>query len=171
MRKHVLASLAVFALVLALSETALGCQCVVPLEKPSPEEERSALTTDFNGAAAVFLGKVVEADQLKLKFKVDSVWKGKIGKEFVMSTGGKEYENGSFLTNSCDYNFKRGEEYLVFAYPVDPDIHPGSTDLQARECTRTKLLKDATKQEIEILDQLQIRPIVWRSIRRATVSA
>jgi hypothetical protein len=157
MGKRVLASLAVFAFVLALSETALGCVCVVPVEKPSPEKARAALVTDFNGATAVFSGKVVEANNLKLKFKVNKVWKGDVGQEFVMATGGKEYEDGSFSTSSCDYSFKRGEEYLVYAYPVDPEIHPGSTDLQARACTRTKLTQYA-EQEMKELDEITVQP-------------
>jgi hypothetical protein len=128
-------------------------------EKLSAEEARAALVTAFNGAAAVFSGKVIEADRLKLKFKVDKVWKGDAGKEFVMSTGVKEYENGSYSISSCDYNFKRGEEYLVYAYPVEQDIHPGSTDLQARQCTRTKLSKHAG-QEMKELDELQPRPVI-----------
>jgi hypothetical protein len=157
MRKHALTSLAVFTFALALSETALGCVCVVSPEKPSPEKARAALVTDFNGATAVFSGKVVEADNLKLKFKVDKVWKGEVGKEFMMATGGKEYEDGSFSNSSCDYSFKRGEEYLVYAYPVDQDIHPGSTDLQARQCTRTRLSKYA-EQEMKELDEITVQP-------------
>jgi hypothetical protein len=169
MRKHVLASLAVFAFVFALSETALGCECVPqPPEKPSPEEASAARAKDFNGATVVFTGKVVEADTFKLKFKVDKVWKGDVGKEFVMSTGAKKYEDGSYSRSSCDYGFNPGDEYLVYAYPVDPPLHPGSTELQARQCTRTKLLKDA-KEDIEALEQL--RPIVWRSMQRTNASA
>ncbi|HEV2881973.1 MAG TPA: hypothetical protein VGX24_11900 [Pyrinomonadaceae bacterium] len=157
MRKHALASLAVLAFALAFSETAHGCVCALSSEKLSPEKARAALVTDFNGAAAVFSGKVVEADKFKLKFKVNKVWKGEVGKEFVMSTGAKEYEDGSYSTSSCDYSFERGEEYLVYAYPVDPDTHPGSTDLQARQCTRTRLAKQA-KQEMKELDEITVQP-------------
>jgi len=165
MRKHVLASLAVFAFVLALSERALGCECVPqPPEKPSPEEARAAMVKDFDGATAVFAGKVVEADLLKVKFKVERSWKGSVGKEFVLSTGVRKYEDGAFSISSCDYHFKVGDEYLVYAYPVDPGWHPDSTDLQARQCTRTRLLKDA-EQDVEMLEQLW--PVVWReNIRR-----
>jgi hypothetical protein len=158
MKKHVLASLAVFAFALALSETAYGCVCTVSAEKLSPEKARAALVTDFNGATAVFSGKVVGGNSLKLKFKVNKVWKGDVGEEFVLATGGKEYQDGLFATSSCDYSgFKRGEEYLVYAYPVDPDLHPGSTDLQARACTRTRLLKQA-EQEMKELDEITVQP-------------
>jgi hypothetical protein len=169
MRRIVLASLAIFTFTIFFSDYTLGCECVPPpLEKPSAAESSAALVKDFNGAAAIFSGKLVEADRLKLKFKVDKVWKGDVGKEFVISTGAKRYDDESYVTSSCDYNFKLGEKYLIFAYPVNPDLHPGSTDLQARECTRTKLLKDA-HQDIEMLEQIQ--PVVWRNMQRATVSA
>ncbi|HEX8633234.1 MAG TPA: hypothetical protein VF703_03680 [Pyrinomonadaceae bacterium] len=160
MRKHVLASLAVFAFMLALSGSALGCECVPqPPGKPSPEEARAALVKDFNSAAVVFSGKVVKANRFKVWFKVDKVWKGDVSKQFVMSTGAKPHENGSYSISGCDYPFKLGEEYLVYAEPVDPALHPGSTYLQARECTRTRLSKD-TEQEMKELDELQVHPII-----------
>ena len=170
MKRFALVSLAVLTFMISFSEDAFGCECVpAPLEKPSREEARTALVKDFNGAAAIFSGKVVEANNLKLRFEVDRVWKGHVGKQFVMSTGTKEYENGKYSFSGCDYNFKIGEEYLVYAYPVDPDRHLGSTELQARQCTRTRLLKDAEPETRE-LEEIYVHPIVWRRVQKAVGS-
>jgi len=153
MRRIAFTSLAVFAFMFVLSDKARGCECPPSPEKPSPEEASAAWVKSFNGASAIFSGEVVKADILKVKFKVERSWKGSVGKEIVMSTGAKKYEDGAYSISSCDYNFKLGEEYLVYAYPVDPNLHPGSPDLQAHQCTRTKLLKHA-QPDIEMLEQL-----------------
>jgi hypothetical protein len=167
MRRIVLSSLLVFTFTNFFSGRALGCGCIQMFEKPDAAMARAALVKAFNDATAVFSGKVVEAGRLKLKFEVDKVWKGEVGKEFVMSTGARQYDEETFSTSSCDYNFKPGEEYLVYAYPVDPDLHPGSTDLQGRECTRTKLAKSA-EQEMKDLDEVQ--PHETRGTRQKSAS-
>jgi hypothetical protein len=149
-----------------VSNDAHGCVCVVPYEKPSPEEARAALVKDFNGATVVFFGEVIEGDAFKVKFKVEKMWKGEVGDEIVMATGAKKYDDGAYSSSSCDYHFKLGEKYLVYAYPVDPDLHPGSTDLQARACTRTKLAKYAD-QEMKELDEVQ--PHEKRGTSRKTI--
>ena len=167
MRRIALTSLAIFTFTVAFSERALGCGCVQMFEKPDAAMARAALVKAFNGATAVFSGKVIEAGRLRLKFEVEKVWKGDVGRQFVMSTGARQYDEETFSTSSCDYNFKPGEEYLVYAYPVDPDLHPSSTDLQARECTRTKLAKSA-EQEMKDLDEVQ--PHETRGTRQKAAS-
>lgn len=133
------------ALSLAAAGSALGCVCVLSPRALTPEEARAALVKDFNEAFAVFTGEVVGGDTFKVKFKVDKLWKGSLGDEIVMPTGAKKYEDGTYSVNSCDYSFKIGERYLVFAYGESAE------KMQAHECTRTKPLARAGT-EVEQLD-------------------
>ena len=148
MRKVFLTSFAALALSLAAETAAFACWCTVPAEKPTPEQARAALVKDFNEAFAVFTGEVIGGNTFEVKFKVDKIWKGRFGDEIVMRTGAVDEGGGRYSVSSCDYMFKRGEKYLVFAY--------GDTaaEMQARQCTRTKESARAA-QEIEDLDAVR----------------
>lgn len=154
MRRGFLTTIFVAAVLLLASDAALGCVCVVPEKPPSREEEKAALVKDFDGAFAVFSGEVVEQDTFKVKFKVDKLWKGDFGDEITMSTGVKDYGNGTIGATSCDYGFKRGTKYLVFAYLNEDG------EMQARECTRTKILNEQSlkyaKREMKDLDDIRL---------------
>jgi hypothetical protein len=135
MKKLLLAPVAVIV-ILSASNAAFGCDCIFSPEKPTPEQARVALVKDFNAAFAVFTGEVVRLDTFKVRFKVDKIWKGGFGDEIDMSTGAKDNGDGTYSSSSCDYDFKLGEKYLVFAYGNS------ATDMQAHSCTRTRLLVD-----------------------------
>ena len=145
MRRVVLTSFAVLVISLAAESAAFGCVCVSMPE--TPEQARAALVRDFNGAFAVFTGEVAELDTFKVKFKVDKIWKGSFGDEIVMRTGAVDNGDGTLTTSSCDYGFKRGEKYLVFAY--------GDTaaEMLTYACTRTRGSSHAA-QEIKDLDDV-----------------
>lgn len=137
-------------LLLLLCDAAVGCVCGGDPHKPTPESARAALVKDVDGALAIFSGEVIELDALKLKFKIDKLWKGELGDEIVMSTGAKIIGDKTHGLSSCDYRFKKGEKYLVFAYS---SRHEDVAEMQARECTRTKVLRYA-EQEMVSLDEL-----------------
>lgn len=147
MRRFATTSLAVLVLLLTAEGAAFACRCVVPREPPTPEEARASLVRDFNRTFAVFTGEVIGLDTFKVKFKVDKIWKGDFGDDIVMRTGAVDVGGGLVSSSSCDYSFKHGEKYLVFAY--------GDTaaEIQARACTRTKELGRA-EQEIKDLDEV-----------------
>ena len=147
MRKVFLTSFALLALSLAAERAAYGCVCMLSPEKATPEQARAALVRDFNGAFAVFTGEAVGLDNFKVKFKVDKIWKGSFGDEIVMGTGAVDNGDGTFTSTSCDYQFKRGEKYLVFAYG------DSAADMKATSCTRTQGESHAG-QEIEDLDEV-----------------
>lgn len=153
MRRMLLAPLAVMFLLLLAPEVALGCVCFGTPEKRTPEQVRAMLVRDFNEAVAVFSGEVVAIDTFKVKLKVDKLWKGDFGDEAVMSTGTKDNGDGIHISSSCDYSFKLGEKYLVYAYGASPE------DMQARECTRTRPLNYA-EQEMKDLDE------VWPHVKK-----
>ena len=153
MRKMILAPFVVIILLPLAPEVALGCVCFGLPEKPTPEQARAMLVKDFNEASAVFSGEVVALDTFKVKFKVAKLWKGDFGDEVVMSTGTKDNGDGSHTSSSCNYDFKLGEKYLVYAYGDSPE------EMQARACTRTRPLKYA-EQEMKDLDE------VWPHVRK-----
>jgi hypothetical protein len=146
MKRIVVASFGVFLLSLAF-DVAQGCVCVGLPEKSTPEQSRAMLVKDFNEAFAIFSGKVIALDTFKVKFKVDKLWKGDFGSEVTMSTGARDNGDGTYTSSSCDFNFKLGENYLVYAYGAS------AGEIQARACTRTRLLRYAD-QEMKDLDEV-----------------
>lgn len=92
-------------------------------------------------ASAVFLGTViskvrsnaVERDGVRVTFKVTRVWKGDVGREFVVYTGPTS-DLYSF-ENLCAPPFKVGASYVVFA--------TGKEKLETDVCAGTLLLAQA----------------------------
>ena len=109
----------------------------------------------LEAAEVVFSGKVLNitqngGDDLVL-FSVSKVWRGTIQARDVVRTGETSRDCG---VGHCGYQFKLGNDYLVFAYrwPAQPgfDMHgsltvpPGvPTMLVTDKCSRTSLLTAA----------------------------
>jgi outer membrane protein assembly factor BamB len=135
---------AVFALSLA-ADSALGCSCFVSPDALTPEQARAALVKDFDEAFAVFTGEVVALDVFEVTLKVDKLWKGGLrGGEVVMPTGATKRDDGTYSISTCDYNFTRGEKYLIFAYG------DSAGTMLARKCSRTKLLAGAEAEIVQL---------------------
>ena len=114
-----------------------ACRCVY-VENPSPE----FVVSQRAKAIAVFSGEVIESDIEKVKFKIEKVWKGDIGSELQMSTGGKKIDKDLYqLPSSCDFDFYKAEKYLVFAFGNDLD------NMKATKCNLTNQLKKAEMTE------------------------
>ena len=85
---------------------------------------------------AVFVGEVLEVVSspesyvVKVKFRVESSWKGMVATELLLTTG----RGGG----DCGYRFEVGKKYLVYAYGSD------ERDLLTNICQRTAGLMDAT---------------------------
>jgi hypothetical protein len=136
MRKQIsIASIGLATLALmGLVEAANACSCG---REPLP-------CVAFSGASAVFVGKVLDAEQQKeaknedgiksvydvgaIRFEVVESFSGPIGERVVIrsGTGGGD----------CGYWFKRGEMYLVYAFGKAEQF---STSI----CTRTRLVREA----------------------------
>ncbi|MFN2452608.1 MAG: hypothetical protein ABR577_00120 [Pyrinomonadaceae bacterium] len=153
MKRIFLPPFIIISFLLLFSNVVLGCGCVGMPEKPTPEQARAMLIKDFNGASAVFSGEVIALNTFKVKFKVDKLWKGDIGDEITMSTGAKDNGDGTYTSSSCDYHFKLGEKYMVYAYGAS------SKEVQAYACTRTRPLNYA-EQETKDLDE------VWPHVKK-----
>lgn len=97
-----------------------ACNCLSQPGKRSDAEIKAAVVTEFNESASVFSGEVVGLDMLTVKFRIMTTWKGDALEEFTMSTGAVKLGEDSYRSSSCDYDFKVGEKYLVYA--VGPKI-------------------------------------------------
>ncbi|MET1032423.1 hypothetical protein [Domibacillus tundrae] len=120
-----------------------ACSCIEP---PGVKEE-------FSLSKAVFSGKVIEVEEKKsitglltksVLFEINETWKGAAQSQVEITTG-----NGG---GDCGYEFKGGQEYLVYAN--DSDMF-GSNELTAIICSRTTEIS-AAQEDLAILGEGQI---------------
>ena len=139
-----------FAVMVSLGAFQNGFACVCNFEKHklSDAEIKAAIVKEFNESASVFSGEVIAQDVLTVKFKVITAWKGEGLEEFTMSTGTVKVSEDLYRSSSCDYTFKVGEKYLVYARWAE------NNQLVARACTRTRVLSNDVPdfQELDILN-------------------
>ena len=137
---------AAFLLLLSF-DVAFGCVCFLA-ENPTPESVRAARQKEFVKATVIFSGEVIKLDEFKAEFKVDKIWKGDSINRFTMLTGTKDNGDGTQTSSSCDFSFKLGEKYLIYAY--------GELDeLKTHDCSRSSLLKNAVE-EVEGLEEITL---------------
>ena len=124
--------------------------CGCPGEPSTTDEERrAAAVREFTRASAVFSGEVVEFDMLKTKVKVDRLWKGEKTEEINMVTGAIKIGDDYYGLSSCDYHFKVGKKYLIYAYET-------ALGLKTHACSRTRPIEYA-EQEMEELEEFTPR--------------
>jgi hypothetical protein len=143
MQKLILAS--VLLILPFFSNTIFGCIFVTSSDA-NPEFNKAARKKDFGKASAIFSGEVVKLDDFKAEFKIDKIWKGDIMDFVVRLTGTKDNGNGTYTSSSCDYSFKLGEKYLIYAYGK-------SDELKTHSSSRSSLLENAIE-EIEGLEEI-----------------
>jgi hypothetical protein len=83
-------------------------------------------------------------DTFRARIQVERVWKGETRGEITMLTGVEDLGNGMMRSNSCNYSYRAGQRYVVYAGGA-----PGQ--LLSQPCSRTKV---ATAEEIDGLDQV-----------------
>jgi len=144
----VLPSLFIVLVSVVSSQSVFACVCGGEPVKRSEKQIKLAIAREFNEAASVFSGEVVALDTFTVKFKLITMWKGDAFEEFSISTGTKKISEDFYRSSSCDYNFKVGEKYLVYARATDDH------QLVAQSCTRTKVLStgEADTPELDILN-------------------
>lgn len=136
-----------FCTTLLAPDRAYACSCAVEAGVTKQERVQEA----FSQANAVFAGKVTgvedpppssvvsSADPVTVTFDVSEAWKGVQAETLEITT--------PMSGASCGYEFKAGEEYLVYA-PEDMEIWL---------CGETKLLSDA-KVDLETLGAADALP-------------
>jgi uncharacterized lipoprotein YbaY len=138
-------SLFIAVVLLAASQSVFACVCFFEPRRQSEEEIKAAIAKEFNESASVFSGEVVALDTFTVKFRLITMWKGDAFEKFTISTGAKKIGEDGYLSSSCDYNFKVGEKYLVYARVTDDN------QLVAHSCTRTNVWSIGRK-DIRALD-------------------
>jgi hypothetical protein len=98
------------------------------------DDDRRSFLREFRSAAAVFTGRVVEVDRVRVRLQADWFWKGEPEKDIVLSTG-MPAEPNVWIEDT--YEFALGHEYLVFAY-LEP-----SGGMQTDACSRTRPAESA----------------------------
>jgi hypothetical protein len=121
---------------------ASACSCA---ELPSVEEQ-------LERSKAVFSGKVIDIEDSRglngsttksVLFEVTNTWKGVEQSQIIITTGQDD--------GDCGYNFKKGEEYLVYA---NESTMYGKNSLVTTICDRTRMLS-SSEGDLEILGEGQ----------------
>lgn len=141
MKKHLILQLFVLGFILFLPTDAIACSCL-EYEKPTAKVIKQAKkVTD-----AIFTGKVLnitenqEADNISVKLRVISVWKGQIKKTVTVLSG--------LHGGNCRYYFEVGSTYLVYA--DNSTMYSPVISLSTGSCDRTSMLS-AAKTDIRFL--------------------
>ena len=105
-----------------------------------------------NRSRAVFLGQVVRVTSTKWTFRIERVWKGKLGAEVsLLRPKPRRNADGDVVVSTCDFRemFKRGERYVVFAFgATNDDLRGGDA------CTHTQQVLRSDDTIIKVLDEL-----------------
>ena len=120
-----------------------GCVCEEEPTNITDRQLRKALSKELSVSTVVFSGQVIQANRLEVKFKIERRWKGDLTDEVILLTGTKKINEQTYSSSSCDYHFKLGEKYLVYAIGK-------MNELITHACSRTKLLEQAQR-EVKIL--------------------
>jgi hypothetical protein len=125
-----------------------ACSCVIgsgALAGLSREEQaehyrksyREHVREQFEEAYAIFSAEAIAVGRDTVTFRPDDVWKGELSREISMEAAPDPNVYPTASISSCDYVFKAGTRYLIFAY--------GSSvaAMKTRPCTPTGELKTA----------------------------
>jgi len=134
---------------------AFGCSC--PTIGTTPEQAKVERLKDFERAATIFTGEVVELEENRVKFKVERIWKGELVDEIVMVIQFKN-DDGRYIRTSCDNHYKLGEKLLVYAYGT-------AEELTTYQCSRTTRFKNTQRLEEEIKGLDEIKSLELRENR------
>jgi hypothetical protein len=145
--KQILITIFVICLSLNAAEVS-ACMCA----NLSPKEAIENSTTVFSGKVVGFeyrkgipnenmdllareKGEKVEYETMVVKIQVERWWKGNVSSEVFLITNTVRTANSASMPG-CDFNFKEGETYLIYAM--------GEKDeLKTNACMRTRKLAAA----------------------------
>lgn len=119
---------------------AYACSCVQPL----------TVKDELSRSESVFTGRVVEVKEVRTKgylsnsvlFETSQIWKGGSESQIMIHTGGGG--------GDCGYEFKKGEDYLVYANLSS--MYGDKEQLVTIICDRTNELAQA-KEDLAILGE------------------
>lgn len=85
-------------------------------------------------------GKAIDYETLVVKVQVNQWWKGEPPTEIYLLTSSTRNADGTSTNDSCDYTFRKGETYLIFAtkYNIQKE-----NEYRTSDCLRTRKLSIA----------------------------
>jgi hypothetical protein len=103
-------------------------------------EYRKGIANQFREMEAEIDGRKIEYEVLVVRFQVINWWRGAAtpAHEIILVTDQTRAADGTESFSDCDYVFKKGRKYLIYAYGK-PD------ELGTDACSRTAELKRAKK--------------------------
>ncbi len=149
--KHAIAlTLLIVTVSILGSRDAAACTCKDDGFRKTEAQLVEIVKTGREKALAVFAGTVIGQDMFTITFEVERAWKGAAVKKLTISTSA-EKRDGQLGSYSCDYTFKTGEKYLVFANPWK-----SLSGMRATSCTLTTMWAQANE-TVRRLDMLAER--------------
>ncbi len=107
-------------------------------------EYRKSIPNQYMKSREKDSGKHNDYETMVVKFQVEQWWKGEATTEVFLVTDETKNSDGTWSGSSCDYHFKEGETYLVYAYGKE-------NELRTQKCTRTRLLNKT--EDVKILGE------------------
>ena len=108
-------------------------------------EYRKGIPNWFMDMEAKQSGKQIDYETLVVKIQVEQWWKGEAPSEIVLLTSSTKNGDGTSTLSSCDYTFRQGESYLIFATGKQDEY-------RTSDCLRTKKLAQA-EEELKLLGE------------------
>ncbi len=108
-------------------------------------EYRKGIPNQYMESRIKDSGKHIDWETLVVKFQVERWWKGEAALEIFLVTDETKNSDGTVTNSSCNYKFKEGESYLVYAYGKE-------SELRTNVCSGTGALAEA-KEVLEILGE------------------
>lgn len=99
-------------------------------------EYRKGIPSHFVESQATLSGERFEYETKVVKLQVLQWWKGNALAVLYIVTETIKISDGKWITSSCDYDFKEGETYLIYASGAE-------NELRTSFCTRTRKISDA----------------------------
>lgn len=155
--KHkIILTILVFSLIGATK--VLACDCPGQTTKQAIEKSKAVFSgevLDFEyrkgipnwsmDEQAKRTGKAISYETLVVKVRVKQWWKGEVPTEIYLLTDRTRNADGSSSRSSCDYTFRKGETYLIFATGKENDYRTSS-------CARTRKMTEA-EDDLKILGE------------------
>jgi hypothetical protein len=108
-------------------------------------EYRKGIPNEFMESQKDDSGNRIDYETKIVKFQVERWWKGEPVSEIFLVTDNTKNSDGTGSGSSCDYHFKEGESYLVYAQGK-------KSELRTHSCSETKLLTKA-EEDLKILGE------------------
>lgn len=122
-------------------------------------EYRKGIFNQYMESVKKDSGKHIDYETLIVKFQVEQWWKGKPTSDIFLVTDETKNSDGTASNSSCNYKFKEGECYLIYAYGKE-------NELRTDNCAGTKPFNQA-REDLKILGKGKVS--VKRRISRQSL--